>query len=123
MILLEGIIAKVISLNSQAKLNQLLSSNISRVIKNAEHALIDIRETQEAHKKQSIDIMEKMVREVEASFFNMGLTDQQEEQLLEIMTKAVSESLSHFEAGLEIDNKISGIIDSLATVSSETPST
>ena len=53
----------------------------------------------------------------------MGLTDQQEEQLLEIMTKAVSESLSHFEAGLEIDNKISGIIDSLATVSSETPST
>lgn len=123
MILLEGIIAKVISLNSQAKLNQLLSSNISRVIKNAEHALIDIHETQEAHKKQSIDIMEKMVREVEASFFNMGLTDQQEEQLLEIMTKAVSESLSHFEAGLEIDNKISGIIDSLATVSSETPST
>ena len=73
MILLEGIIAKVISLNSQAKLNQLLSSNISRVIKNAEHALIDIRETQEAHKKQSIDIMEKMVREVEASFLIWAL--------------------------------------------------
>lgn len=119
MILLEGIIAKVISLNSQAKLNQLLSSNISRVIKDAEHALIEIRENQEAHKKQSIDIMEKMVTEVEASFFNMGLTDQQEEQLLEIMTKAVSESLSHFEAGLEIDNKISSIIDSLAQVSSD----
>lgn len=119
MILLEGIIAKVISLNSQAKLNQLLSSNISRVIKDAEHALIEIRENQETHKKQSIDIMEKMVTEVEASFFNMGLTDQQEEQLLEIMTKAVSESLSHFEAGLEIDNKINSIIDSLAQVSSD----
>jgi CheY-like chemotaxis protein len=119
MILLEGIIAKVISLNSQAKLNQLLSSNINRVIKDAEHALIEILENQEAHKKQSIDIMEKMVTEVEASFFNMGLTDLQEEQLLEIMTKAVSESLSHFEAGLEIDNKINGIIDSLAQVSSD----
>ena len=119
MILLEGIVAKVISLNSQAKLNQLLSSNINRVIKDAEHALIAIRENQEAHKKQSIDIMEKMVTEVEASFFNMGLTDQQEEKLLEIMTKAVSESLNHFEAGLEIDNKISGIIDSLSQVSSD----
>ncbi len=118
MILLEGIIAKVISLNSQAKLNQLLSSNINRVIKDAEHALIDIRENQEAHKKESIEIMEKMVIEVEASFFNMGLTDQQEEQLLEIMTKAVAESLNHFEEGLEIDNKISNIIDSLGTVSS-----
>lgn len=119
MILLEGIIAKVISLNSQSKLNQLLSSNINRVIKDAEHALIEILENQEAHKKQSIDIMEKMVTEVEASFFNMGLTDLQEEQLLEIMTKAVSESLSHFEAGLEIDNKINGIIVSLAQVSSD----
>lgn len=122
MILLEGIIAKVVSLNSQTKLNQLLSSNINRVIKDAERALVDIRINQEAHKKQSIDIMEKMVAEVEASFFNLGLTDQQEEQLLEIMTNAVSESLSHFEVGLEIDNKISSIIESLATVSSDAQS-
>jgi CheY-like chemotaxis protein len=117
MILLEGIVAKVVSLNSQNKLNNLLSGNINRVIKDAETALIDIRQHQEVHKKQSIRIMEKMVAQVEASFFNMGLTDQQEDQLLEIMTTSVSEALQHFEEGLEMDNNISYIIDSLATVS------
>lgn len=117
MILLEGIVAKVVSLNSQAKLNNLLSSNINTVIKDAEVALTDIRQKQELHKKQSIAIMEAMVTQVEASFFNMGLTDQQEEQLLAIMTQSVSEALKHFEEGLEMDNNISRIIDSLGAVS------
>lgn len=117
MILLEGIVAKVVSLNSQAKLNNLLSSNINSVIKDAEIALTDIRHKQEQHKKHSIAIMEAMVTQVEASFFNMGLTGQQEDQLLAIMTQSVSEALRHFEEGLEMDDNISRIIDSLGTVS------
>ncbi|HEY6527876.1 MAG TPA: response regulator [Cellvibrionaceae bacterium] len=117
MILLEGITAKVASLSSQEKLSDLLSGNINRVIKEAEVALINIRHRQEAHKKQSIEIMDEMVTQVEASFLTMGLNDQQEEQLLEIMTRSVTESLNHFELGLEIDDKISHIIDSLSTVS------
>jgi CheY-like chemotaxis protein len=117
MILLEAVVSKVVSLNSQAKLNNLLSSNINHVIKEAEHALIKIRSNQETHKKQSISIMEGMVRQVEASFFNMGLTDQQEEQLLDIMTQSVTQALDHFEIGLEMDNQINNIIESLAAVS------
>jgi CheY-like chemotaxis protein len=119
MILLEGIVAKIVNLNSQAKLANLLSSNLNRVIKEAKQALIGIRHRQETHKKQSIEIMEGMVSRVESSFFNMGLTDQQEEQLIEIMTGSVGESLKHFESGLEMDNQINQIIDSLATVSAD----
>ncbi|RYE50007.1 MAG: hypothetical protein EOP48_20555 [Sphingobacteriales bacterium] len=122
MILLEGITAKVTSLNSQEKLNRLLSGNINRVIKDAEVALIDIRQNQEKHKKHSIAIMEEMVAHVEESFLNLGLTGLQEDQLLEIMTHAVTESLNHFEMGLEIDGRISRIVESLATVSMDAKS-
>jgi CheY-like chemotaxis protein len=116
MILLEGVVAKVTSINSQIMVDSLLNSNINQVIKNAESALKEIQQLQEVHKKRSIEIMENMVHQVEASFFSLGLTDTQEEELLQMMSSSVTAALNHFEAGMEMDEKVRAIIHSLSHV-------
>ena len=61
-------------------------------------------------------MMENMVHPVEESFFPLGLTDNQEDQLLNIISEAVSTALDHLQMGLEMDNKVREISGSLSGV-------
>ncbi len=118
MILLEGIVTKSCYIQDHSRVDALLNDNLNKVSRQAEAALIDMQSQQEAHKKRFIDIMENMVHRVEESFFPLGLTDNQEDQLLNIMSEAVSTALDHLQTGLEMDNKVREIIRSLSGVTS-----
>lgn len=116
MILLDGIAAKIISLQDAQQVLHLLNNNINTVIYEVEKALIDMQVQQEAHKKRFIDIMEVMVQKVEESFFPLGLTDTQEDSLLNIMSSSVNTALNHLHEGLELDKTVKNIISSLSKV-------
>ena len=87
---------------------------ISDVIIEAKSALDELHLAQENHKKKGVTILDKMLANVEGSFFSMGLTDQQEEKIMSILTSSVNDALDHVESGLEMDDHLKEIVIKLS---------
>lgn len=113
-ILLEGVDAKIRILDELSQSSTERISNTQNAILSAKQTLDEIHVLQEAHKKEGMEILDNMVKRVEDSFFSMGLTDHQESEIMQIMNEAINESLSHFESGLEFDERIKMVITQLS---------
>jgi CheY-like chemotaxis protein len=90
------------------------TKKIGGVIIETKSSLDELRNNQEAHKKRSMEILDEMVEKVEGSFFSLGLTDAQEEQLLNLLSESVHESLEHLETGLKMDENIKHLVIKLS---------
>ena len=113
MILLEGINAKLEYLSDkQARTNQLQHS-FGEQITIARKDIDEYQASKKHHNKHYMEILDGMVDEVENSFASVGLTHQQEEQLLAILSVAVTESFEHLEKGIRMDESICRTIDRL----------
>ncbi len=117
MILLEGVRAKLEYIEDQRNIESRREERLHEVIYYAENSLKEIQSMQEEHKRSSVHILDDMVRDIEKSFFSLGLTDQQEEELLNMMTRSVEKALDHFDTGLMIDEKVKDIIRALSSIS------
>lgn len=115
MTLVEGIQNKLAQIKqaNEGKTARLLK--VRETVVGAHKKLTAVQEQQKNHKAGNMSILDEMVHEVEASFFAMGLTDAQEEQLLHIFTTAASKALDHFEKGIIIDQQLETIINELSS--------
>lgn len=108
-------IAETISMrkNSAEKAEQLQSASI-----NASLSIEDVRELYRSHQSDSRLLLQRLVDEVEKAYIFLGLTDNQERLVSEIMHKNVEPVLSLFERSVEMEEKFNEIIDSLTTKNS-----
>ncbi len=61
--------------------------------------------------------MDSLVEEIEESFLSMGLTEEQEEQILQIVQRKNQIALENFEKGLHMDEQLKRITQQLADLS------
>ena len=107
-ILLEGAETKLVSLQMREQLAELVI--------NAKQALKEVEEEQKAHKETSQKIMDEMLQALEASFMSYGLTEEQENILINLIQDGIDRSLNHLETGMEIDEKMRNIINQLTVL-------
>lgn len=74
-----------------------------------------IQELQASNKQNSVRIMDDLSEEIQTSFLNYGLTEEQESALLELVEKYLNRLLQSYEEGLEVDEKFKAINQRLAT--------
>lgn len=108
-ILFEGADSKLKSLE--------LHQNLREVIAQSKDTLKVINVDQIAFKTRSQSIMDSMLQKLEASFFNWGLNEEQEQALIKVVQEGVDESLDHFEKGISIDEQMSKIFERLEKIS------
>lgn len=116
-VLIEGANAKLEALDFALQLENAISNDIDQVLLESEETLQGIKDAQAEHKSTSMKIMDEMMKEVEDSFFELGLTESQEQKLLDILHRGVERSLNHFEAGTQLDAQLKSIIDKLSSIS------
>ena len=116
LMLAEGANARLDNIAETMKMDVKRELSLKNVVLEAEESLREIQQMQLEHKKTSVQILDDMVLDVEQSFFPMGLTDTQEQQLLDLLHSAVEKKLEHFEKGVQIDGKVKQIIDSLSGI-------
>lgn len=119
MILLEGANAKLKNLSESADLANQKVEEIRATVMGAKNALDEIHVLQEDHKKRSMNILDEMIVSVERSFFSMGLTDDQEKDIMDILSGTVIRSLENFEHGVEVDEKVKKVVLSLSTLATK----
>ncbi len=89
------------------------SQNMVYLVEDSNKTLKDIQAVQAIQKEKGLEIMDEVLRGIEASFMTLGLTDEQEELTLEIINTGVEESIKNLENGMIIDQKFQEIISSL----------
>lgn len=92
------------------------TSKIKKSLREALDTIKDIQDFQTKHKESSQQIMDQLLIDVEEQFFRMGLTEEQEEVLMGILTDRSKESLEHFEKGLEVDEQMKTIARNLSQI-------
>jgi len=109
-ILLEGAMARLKSLE--------INEELARLVTHSKQALQEIETMQKEQKQTAMQIMDDVMKDLEASFLSYGLTEDQEELLIKVVQEGITKSLENFEKGLSIDEQLRGIIDRLLKFSS-----
>lgn len=107
-LLLEGAEAKLLSLEMDEKL--------AGLIIDANQALESIYTKQEEYKKTGQRIMDSMMENLEKTFISWGLSEEQENQLLQLVENGINQSLEHFEKGTRVDQEMQKIITQLGSI-------
>ena len=99
---------------SEARLRSVeISEGLQIAVQSTKMALTEIQTLQTRHENRSVKIMEDVVRELEHSFLTLGLTDEQEQRLLDLVHNGTDQSINNLELGHKIDQKMSLIIQQL----------
>lgn len=119
MILLEGANARLKNFAESVTQSSEKVQEIRKTVMDARNALNEIHTLQEDHKRRSMTILDEMLVDVEHSFFSMGLTDEQEKEIMDILTTTLNRSLDNFEHGVAVDAKIKKIIIDLSQLAAK----
>ncbi len=111
-ILAEGVEAKLKALESEQR-NLESKNRLQQLAFDSNRALQEIEKIQQQQKEKNVQIMDTVMQRMEASFLSLGLTEEQEVDLHNIVQTGVDESLDNLEAGMEIDRRLQGIIQNL----------
>ncbi len=105
-LLIEGADARLQVLKIHQQLNELIESS--------NKALVDFQAQQQAQKEKSVRIMENVMLNLETSFLSYGLTEEQENKLVNVIEKGIEQSMENFNQGLQIDEHMKMILNRLA---------
>lgn len=105
-----------LKIEQEQSLNNKRSSMVAKALKDSQGALQEFELYQKEHKESSIKIMDDLMSEVESQYFEMGLTDEQEEKISTIISNKLHEALEHMEGGLQLDAQMKAITNSLGEI-------
>lgn len=114
MILLEGANAKLKDLDLEVQMRQNRNDALNNVILSAETALIEIQTSMGINKKKNVEILDELVMHLEEAFCSMGLTDSQEDRILDIVSKASIKTLDNLDHSTQLEERFRGIIKRLS---------
>jgi len=104
-ILLEGAEMRLKALNAQHL--------VSQVIVDTREALAEIQQTHSMQQENSVAILDRVLADLEGAFLSYGLTEEQEEALLEIVRHGIDKSLDNRDANQKVDAEFEKIIAKL----------
>lgn len=114
MILLEGANARLKDLDMEVQMRQQRNDALNNVILSAESALTEIQSSMTANKKKNIEILDELVLRLEEAFYSMGLTDTQEERILDIVSNASIKTLDNLDHSTQLEERFRTIIKRLS---------
>ncbi len=97
----------------------LIEHELNLLVKDSMATLSNIQASLDDQKQSFVKIMDKVKHDVQSSFLSYGLTEDQENILINIVETAEEESIINFEQGLKIDEQFLEIIDRLKTFSNK----
>jgi CheY-like chemotaxis protein len=110
MILLEGINEKIRFLDQQTKQDSQKNKLMAGAIVNAIDTLDNVNEQRQSSMKNSIETLETMIENVESSIFSLGLTEEQEDSIINLLQSKLTESQNQLYECLTLDDKVCDIV-------------
>jgi len=111
-ILVEGAEERVksIAVEDEVRAKQ---KSLKNIVMLTEQALNEIDTRNKEHKLSSTRIMEDMLQNIEEAFMRLGLTEEQEVEMVAMVNKNIQEALALYEEGLGVDEHLSAVMEQL----------
>ncbi|HFE37753.1 MAG TPA: response regulator [Gammaproteobacteria bacterium] len=109
-LVLEAADAKIQAINSEIAVAQHHNS-ISSIIESSELALKKIEQSFLENAKKNTAIMLGLKENIEETFLQFGLTEEQEATIIQILNKAEVDSNALYDSGLKIEERIGDLVD------------
>ncbi len=90
-----------------------LELELEHAINSAKHTLQDLQQRGRKQKLQAQTIMNDLMSELEESFLTYGLTDEQEQMLVQMVQQSTDHSIRNIEQGMAIDEEMHHIVEDL----------
>lgn len=92
-------------------------SVLSNLVHDSNEVIKQVEDEQLEHKLESKHVLEDLLDEIEEAFLAWGLTEQQEQVLVNIVRNSIDRSMNLFDRGIETDKKMSKVFDRLSELS------
>lgn len=109
-ILVEGATEKAETIMQQMQAAALRSESMTALIEEANDSLAYIHQTQQDIEKQNVALLDDLVKGVEESFVGLGLTDEQEESILNLLNDAQEKSTKLFHKNVELETELEAVV-------------
>ncbi|MCF6236554.1 MAG: response regulator [Gammaproteobacteria bacterium] len=90
---------------------------LGKLLNTTREILNDVDQEYRSNGKKNEGIMSNLVQRVESSFMHLGLSDEQEQALLGILSGAEKESIALYDSGLDLEKRIEFLVNELNGVS------
>ncbi len=90
---------------------------LAKLLNTTREILNDVEYEYRSNGKKNEGIMSDLVQKVESSFMHLGLSDEQEQTLLGILSGAEKESIALYDSGLDLEKRIEFLVNELKGVS------
>lgn len=112
---------------AQARVNALLidedlkrkQTGLVKMVQSARQALNQINDKHEDNKIKCMKILADLIANVERSFSFLGLSEQQEKAFLEMVNRAVHDTIELYNDGLEIDARLAAVMEDIKDIMQE----
>ena len=96
----------------------IMEREVNDALEHSKQALRQGYQQQSIHKERYIKIMDDIVSQIDQVFMSYGLTEEQEEALINVVQNGVNKAIDNFEKGLKLDTQLQQIINRLEIISS-----
>lgn len=117
MILAEDAFLLNTKVDSDESISQQRNALVGEMLQETQQTLQKVEESQKEQKESSMKIMDSLASEIEENFLSMGLTEEQEILILDIIQSKIQEALDNFEHGLKMDEQLKRISSQLGELS------
>lgn len=88
----------------------IMSEEMRRLLVDSNETMDDIHHMQTSLKRETMEVIDNLMGDVQKSFLSYGLTEEQEELLMAVIKNAVDTCLDNFERGMQIDEAMQLLI-------------
>ncbi len=108
----EGVDARVVAITfEKAQIEQGIKRK--NIIEKTNMALADLNEQQEVQQKEALNIVDWLAQEMEGSFLSLGLTDSQEECLMDLVNIVRQRSNKLFDKNADLAHQLEVVMEEL----------
>ena len=102
--------SKAIAIEDEVKEKQ---ESLKKIVLMTEQALSEIDARNKEHKLASARIMENLLRQIEDAFLRLGLTEEQEQEMIAMANQNVEKAIALYEEGLGVDEHLFAVMEQL----------
>ena len=102
-VILEGAVSRLQGLMMFGELKSLMHESNESILR--------VRNMQSTQKKESVQIMDDLMEEIQGNLLSYGLTEEQEKVLIGIVENFAERAFNTYEQGLKIDDELNTIAD------------
>lgn len=115
-LLAEGVDARVIALDAEISLARQHHA-LRQLISSTRETLVEIERNRQAQQAKNSAILENFRQQLEHSFLTLGLTESQEEELVELAALASQRALALYDEGLAVEDRMEKLLKQLENAS------